>query len=84
MEFSSIFAMLVIGALAGWLSGQIMAGRGFGLLGNIIVGIVGAFLAGTIFPVLGLSMGGGFLISILHATIGAVILLFLVGLIRKA
>ena len=46
MEFESLFAMLVIGALAGWLSGKIMEGRGFGLLGNIIVGIVGAFVAG--------------------------------------
>ena len=44
MGFSSLLAMLFIGAIAGWLSGKIMEGRGFGLIGNIIVGIVGAFL----------------------------------------
>ncbi len=83
MEFSSILAMLFIGAIAGWLSGKIMEGRGFGLIGNIIVGIVGAFLAGTIFPALGFSVGGGMFSSIFFATIGAVILLFLIGLVKK-
>jgi len=84
MEFESLFAMLVIGALAGWLSGRIMKGRGFGLLGNIIVGIVGAFVAGLIFPALGFSVGGGKIASILHATIGAAILLFLIRLAKRA
>ena len=84
MTFGSIIAMLVIGALAGWLSGKIMQGRGFGLMGNIIVGIVGAFVAGLIFPALGFSVGGGLFASIFHATIGAIILLFLIGLIRRA
>jgi uncharacterized membrane protein YeaQ/YmgE (transglycosylase-associated protein family) len=84
MEFESLFAILVIGALAGWLSGKIMKGRGFGLLGNIIVGIVGAFVAGLIFPALGFSVGGGIIASIVHATIGAVILLFLIRLAKRA
>ena len=84
MEFGSLAAMLIIGALAGWLSGKIMEGRGFGLIGNIIVGIVGAFLAGLIFPALGFSVGGGVVASIVHATIGAVILLFLIGLVKRA
>ena len=47
MQFESLIGMLIIGALAGWLSGKIMQGRGFGLFGNVIVGIVGAFLAGA-------------------------------------
>ncbi len=84
MEFGSLLAMLFVGAIAGWLSGKIMEGRGFGLIGNVIVGIVGAFLAGTLFPALGFSVGGGMISSIIYATIGAVILLFLIGLIRKA
>ncbi len=84
MEFSSLFVMLIVGALAGWLSGKLMEGRGFGLIGNIVVGIVGAFLAGLIFPALGFSVGGGFFSSVLHATIGSVILLFLIGLVRRA
>ena len=69
--------------MLGWLSGKIMSGRGFGLLGNIIVGIVGAFVAGLIFPALGFSVGGGTIASIVHATIGAVILLFLIGLVKR-
>lgn len=83
MEFSSILAMLFIGAIAGWLSGKIMEGRGFGLIGNIIVGIVGAFLAGLIFPALGFAVGGGIFSSIFFATVGAVILLFPIGLVKK-
>ena len=71
-------------AVAGWLAGKIMEGRGFGLIGNVIVGIVGAFLAGTIFPALGFSVGGGVFSSIFFATIGAVILLFVIGLVKSA
>ncbi|MEQ9176105.1 GlsB/YeaQ/YmgE family stress response membrane protein [Roseovarius indicus] len=84
MEFDSVIVMLLVGALAGWLSGRLMRGRGFGVIGNIIVGIVGAFLAGTIFPALGFSVGGSFLASVIHATIGSVVLLFIIGLIKRA
>lgn len=83
MEFSSVLAMLLIGAIAGWLAGKLMRGSGFGLIGNIIVGIVGAFLAGLIFPALGFSIGGGTIATVFHATIGSVILLFIIGLIRR-
>lgn len=83
MEFSSVIAMVLIGAIAGWIAGKLMKGRGFGLLGNIIVGVVGAFVAGLIFPALGFALGGGTIASIFHATIGSVILLFILGLIRR-
>lgn len=84
MGIESILVILIVGAIAGWLAGQIMKGYGFGLLGNIVVGIVGAFVAGLIFPVVGLGFGGGILASILHATIGAVIVLFLIRLVKRA
>lgn len=73
---------LIIGLLAGWLAGQIMRGRGFGVLGNLVVGIVGAFIGGILFSLIGLSAHGviGELIS---ATAGAVVLLFLAGLLKK-
>ena len=61
-----------------------MKGYGYGLLGNIVVGIVGAFVAGFIFPQLGLSIGSGIIGAIIHATIGAVILLFLIRLVKRA
>ncbi len=79
-----IVAFLVLGALAGWLAGVIMKGRGFGLLGNMAVGIVGAMLGGPLLAMLGLFSGGGFVGQLVTATIGALVLLFVVGLIRKA
>jgi uncharacterized membrane protein YeaQ/YmgE (transglycosylase-associated protein family) len=78
----SIIIFLIVGAIAGWLAGVIVKGYGFGLLGNIVVGIVGALIAGFLLPWLGFGMGGGFLWAILHATIGAVILLILLRIVR--
>jgi uncharacterized membrane protein YeaQ/YmgE (transglycosylase-associated protein family) len=78
----SIVAWLVIGAIAGWLAGQIVRGYGFGLIGNIVVGIVGAAIGGVVLPRLGIfpvSTAG----DIIAAIIGAVILLLLIGLVRR-
>lgn len=80
----TVIWFLLIGAVAGWLAGLVMKGRGFGVLGNIIVGVVGAILGGYLFGVLGVSTGGGLLGSLITAFVGAVVLLFLVGLIKKA
>lgn len=79
----SLIITLFIGAVAGWLAGTLMKGRGFGLVGNIIVGILGAFLGSFTFNALGISIAAGILGSIITATVGAVILLFLIGLIKK-
>lgn len=84
MGIESIVILLIIGAVAGWLAGQIVSGYGFGLIGNIVVGIVGAFIASMILPRIGLGMGGGILAAIVHATIGAVILLALLKVIKRA
>src|SRR5687767_12506406 len=84
MEPVSLLVFLIIGAIAGWLAGLIVKGFGFGLLGNIVVGIVGAFIAGLIFPRIGLAFGGGTLAAIIHATLGAVILLVIIRLIKRA
>ncbi len=83
MGIESLLIMLLIGAVAGWLAGQIVTGYGFGLLGNIVVGIVGAFIAGLLLPRLGLGIDG-ILGSIIFATIGAVILLFLIRVVKRA
>jgi uncharacterized membrane protein YeaQ/YmgE (transglycosylase-associated protein family) len=77
-----VIIFLVIGALAGWLAGVIMKGGGFGVIGNIVVGVVGAFLGGWLLPKLGVSIGGDFG-GFITAVIGAVILLFIVRLIKK-
>ena len=84
MALEAILIILVIGAVAGWLAGQIVRGMGFGLIGNIVVGIVGAFIAGWLLPRIGIVIGGGILGSIINATIGAVVLLVIVGLIKRA
>ncbi|MFU8883077.1 MAG: GlsB/YeaQ/YmgE family stress response membrane protein [Rhodobacterales bacterium] len=84
MALENLFIILLVGAIAGWLAGKIVKGYGYGLLGNIVVGIAGAFVAGLIFPQLGLSIGTGIAAAIIHATVGAVILLFLIRLVKRA
>lgn len=74
---------IIIGAVAGWLAGQIMKGGGFGVLGNIIVGVLGAVVGGWVFSLLGVSIGGELIGSLITATVGAVVLLFIVGLLKK-
>lgn len=64
---------LIIGALAGWLAGQIMKGRGFGVIRNIVVGVVGALIGGLLFRLLGFA-AFGLLAQLIMATVGAVIL----------
>jgi uncharacterized membrane protein YeaQ/YmgE (transglycosylase-associated protein family) len=74
-----LLSWIVVGAIAGWLSGQVMKGRGFGLLGDIIVGVVGGliggFLADVLFKVPN-AVSGFNLPSILVAFLGAIVLLF--------
>lgn len=83
MDITGLIVFLAIGALAGWLAGRMMKGRGFGVIGNIVVGIVGAVLGGFLFGLLGIA-AGGLLGAIITATVGAVVLLYVVGLINKA
>ena len=83
MEATSLIAFLIIGAIAGWLAGTLMKGGGFGLLGNIAVGVLGAVIGGSLFGLLGIS-AGGLIGSIITATVGTAVLLFVVGLIKKA
>ena len=82
MDLVGIIILLAIGAIAGWLAGQIMKGGGYGLLGDIIVGIVGAAIAGYLLPRLGIFIGGNIIGAIINATIGACILLFVIRLVR--
>ena len=84
MGIESLLIFLIIGAIAGWLAGLIVSGFGFGLIGNIVVGIIGALIAGWLFPRPGFAIGGGILAAIINATIGAVILLVLVKVLKRA
>jgi len=83
LEPIGLIALLVVGAIAGWLAGKIVRGYGFGLIGNIVVGIIGAFIGAWLLSRLGILIGGGMIAWIINATIGAVILLFIIGLIKR-
>lgn len=78
-----IIIWLIIGAIAGWLAGQVMKGGGFGLVGDIVLGIVGAVVAGWLLPRLGLYIGGGLLGDIINATIGAILVIFVIRLVAR-
>ena len=73
---------LIVGVIAGWLAGNIMKGGGFGLIGDLAVGIIGSFIGGTLFGYLGLSNAYGTVGEIGVATVGAILLLWIVRLIR--
>jgi uncharacterized membrane protein YeaQ/YmgE (transglycosylase-associated protein family) len=83
MDITELVIFLAIGACAGWLAGTLMKGRGFGLLGNIVIGVIGALLGGFVFNFLGISVGG-LIGSVVTATAGAALLLFIIGIIKKA
>jgi uncharacterized membrane protein YeaQ/YmgE (transglycosylase-associated protein family) len=78
-----IIAWIIIGMLAGWITGKLMKGSGFGFFMDMVVGLVGALIGGFLSSHLGLGGIGqhGLIISIVIAVIGAVILTWLVRLV---
>lgn len=79
----TILTWLIVGLIAGVLASLVMGGTGYGLIGDIIIGIVGAFVGGWLFAQLGVaSPWGGLPGTIFVAFIGAVVLLFLLRLLR--
>jgi uncharacterized membrane protein YeaQ/YmgE (transglycosylase-associated protein family) len=83
MDVQSIIIWIIVGAIAGWLAGMVVKGGGFGLIGDIVVGIVGALIAGWLLPRIGIIIIGGIVANIINAFIGAVILLFVLRLIKR-
>jgi uncharacterized membrane protein YeaQ/YmgE (transglycosylase-associated protein family) len=82
MSSESLLIILVVGLVAGWLAGQIIQGTGFGLIGDLIIGVAGAFVGGRLLPQLGIHFGSGTISAIIYATIGALILLLIMRLVR--
>jgi uncharacterized membrane protein YeaQ/YmgE (transglycosylase-associated protein family) len=86
MGTEALVIFLLVGLVAGFLAGVIVKGYGLGLVGNLVVGVIGAFLAGWLLPQIGVSFSvvNPLVTSIVYATIGAVVLLLLIGLVRRA
>jgi uncharacterized membrane protein YeaQ/YmgE (transglycosylase-associated protein family) len=72
---------IIVGLIAGWITGKIMKGSGYGALGDIIVGIIGAIVGGFIMRAVGFAGHGGMIYTIIVAVIGAVILTLILRLI---
>lgn len=77
----ALIGMVLVGAIAGWLAGQIFRGGGFGIWGNIAVGVIGALIGGFLFG--NVFIVGGIVGRIICATIGSVILLFALSLVKR-
>lgn len=74
----NIFLWLLVGAIAGFLAGNLTKGQGFGLIGNIVVGLIGSLFGGWLFSLFGVQ-DTNFIGSTLVATGGAVVLLYIVN-----
>jgi len=84
MDINGLIVLIVIGLIAGFLAGKIMKGSGFGVIGDILIGIVGAVIGGWLWGVLRLpGIGPWWLTDIIIATVGACLLLFIVGLVKR-
>ncbi|MGA2094750.1 MAG: GlsB/YeaQ/YmgE family stress response membrane protein [Candidatus Acidiferrum sp.] len=80
-----VIAWLITGLIAGWLAGLVMKGGGYGIIVDILLGIVGGWLGGWVFGLLHLPIPGGPMVgSIIVAFIGAVILVGITRLIKRA
>jgi uncharacterized membrane protein YeaQ/YmgE (transglycosylase-associated protein family) len=85
----TIIAWIVLGAIAGWIAGMLVKGdEGFGVIGHIVLGIVGALVGGFLANALGFGSGreGGDVVnlqSIIVAIIGAVLVVWIVGLVSR-
>jgi uncharacterized membrane protein YeaQ/YmgE (transglycosylase-associated protein family) len=81
---NSLIVMVIVGLIAGWLAGQIMRGSGYGIVADIIIGIIGAFIGNWLWVTLRLpTIGNGWISAIVISTVGALVLLFLLRLIRR-
>jgi uncharacterized membrane protein YeaQ/YmgE (transglycosylase-associated protein family) len=81
MNLPLIVIVILVGIVAGALAGLVM-GRGLGLIGNLIVGILGGYVGSWLLPKVGVSFGSDLTGSIISSAIGALVLLFVIGLIR--
>lgn len=84
MSTESIFIVLIMGAIIGWLAGIIVKGYGFGLFGNIAVGIIGSVIGSWLFGYTGIRLGNSSMGTFVGALVGAIILLLTLRIIKRA
>ncbi len=79
---NNLLMVIIVGVLAGWLAGRIQKGRGFGLVGDLVVGVLGSVFGNWLFWQLGF-VTYGFIANVVVAVIGALVILFIVGLFAR-
>jgi uncharacterized membrane protein YeaQ/YmgE (transglycosylase-associated protein family) len=75
---------IIVGLIAGWLTGKIMKGSGYGALMDIVIGIIGALIGGFIMRSVGFAGSGGMIYTIIVAVIGAIILTLILRLFTRS
>jgi uncharacterized membrane protein YeaQ/YmgE (transglycosylase-associated protein family) len=78
-----ILLWIISGIVAGWLTGLVMKGRGYGLLGNLVIGLLGGVIGGWLFSLLGLT-ATGWVGEIVVALVGGVVLVAIARFLRRA
>src|SRR3954454_5509173 len=82
---NSLIVVLLVGLIAGWLASKIVNGTGLGIIADIIIGVIGAFIGRWLFSYFHIRVGVNFWVdAILTATAGAIILLIVIRLIKRA
>jgi len=76
--------ILLVGLIAGWATGKIMKGSGYGALMDIVLGILGAFVGSRLLALFSIYTSGGLIPTILVAILGAVVLVALVRALKRA
>lgn len=74
---------IIIGGIAGWIAGKIVKGSGSGILMNIVIGIVGALIGGFLLSFFVDTASGGWWFTLFTAILGSVILLWIIGMVRR-
>lgn len=83
MSGQGLLVILLVGLVAGWLAGKVVRGTGFELVADLCIGIIGAYIGDWLLPRLGIHLGTGIIELIISATVGAILLLVILKLVRR-
>ncbi len=79
-----LLILAIIGAIVGWIASKIVRGTGLGLGKDILLGIAGSIVGGWLFQQFGLTIPGGVIGGLIPPVIGAILILVIVKMVRKA